>query len=80
MTYYNEQDLRDDLITILLEKCKHKKVVKEETNVFCETCDSYAPWWRVGDDDEYGDWESRLEILNNLPTDELVERAKEAQL
>lgn len=80
MTYYNEQDLRDDLTAILLEECKHKDVVKEDNLVYCTTCESYAPWWNVGEEDEYGDWETRYEVLKDLPTDELVERAKECKL
>ncbi len=85
MTYYNEQDLRDELTDILLEECKHRDTVKEDNNAYCVTCEAYTNYAIVSGEDggfeeEYGDWETRPEILNDIPTGELVERAKEAQL
>lgn len=83
MTYYNEEDLREQLLEVIKE-CKHDEVVREDGLVFCIVCDAANSYSVVRDEDgswteEYGEWEPRYEILEKIPTDELIERVKEVK-
>ena len=78
MNYLDEEQLREDLIEIILDNCKHKETVTEDRTQYCVHCESYGSIFYDDEDEPFvEDWEHRKDLLNDVPTDELIERTKE---